>query len=85
MAEDIGDFSDIEARVLAASGRAPGCGTCEWLATRPADQQALFDRLMAYPVKVAGHMPIWNELVKLGYPMTRKSVEDHRNRGHRRG
>lgn len=81
MAEDIGD---LEARIRARTAVRPStCSVCDWIAQQ--DDPGMWDRLMAIPVKQAGHFAIHEEMTPLGFSSGRKSVETHRNSGHRRG
>jgi hypothetical protein len=82
MAEDIGS---LEARIRAASRRVGGCGICEWLEQRPPEEQAVWDRVMALPVKEANHTAIRDELRTHGLTISDSTVGHHRKSGHRRG
>ena len=81
MAEDIGD---LEARIRARTATKPStCSVCEWIAEQT--DPDMWDRLMAIPTKHAGHFAIHDEMTALAFTPGRKTVEAHRNSGHRRG
>ena len=76
------DPRSIEDRIRARSARrSTTCSVCSWLERR--DDADFWDRMMALPKAEAQHVAIHEEMSALGFQRGYKTIESHRNQGHR--
>lgn len=81
-AEDAsGDLEAIEAEIFAA--RTKACVVCDWIESRPSEEQEVWDRNLAKGVKFAGHRAIWAAMARRGFSNSVKVIESHRAARHR--
>ena len=74
--------TDLEAEVAADTKANAVCSVCEWIEGRV--DAAVWERMMAAPVKRYGHVALYNAMRRRGFtPQSSKPIENHRRRGHR--